>query len=48
MDTAMRDRATLNRALAEQLGKKDGVRRPQNYCESLDAAVTALNALGLV
>ena len=51
------DRDALNRALAEKLGDEhgydhwalpDGVHRtPKEFCYSLDAAVTALNALGL-
>ena len=51
------DHDALNRALAEKLGDEhgydhwalpDGVHRtPKEFCYSLDAAVTALNALGL-
>ena len=51
------DRDALNRALAEKLGDEhgydhwalpDGVHRtPKEFCYSLDAAVAALNALGL-
>jgi hypothetical protein len=51
------DRDALNRALAEKLGDvhgydhwalPDGVHRtPKEFCYSLDAAVTAIQALGL-
>ena len=51
------DRGAMNRALAEKLGDEhgydhwalpDGVHRtPKEFCYSLDAAVAALNALGL-
>ena len=51
------DHDALNRALAEKLGDEHGydhwalpdgvLRTPKEFCYSLDAAVAALNALGL-